>query len=392
MDKLIAKIKSILTGGQSDFAMMLNHRWHGIDLYQPLVFAGGICFFAAAVCLALFILRWGTGRRAWLLLIGAVAFATAAYAASSTLGNLSAGSAISATDLFYDVQTVGTGGVKVTGTQLKTFLPGTINDITVGCQASGGGTGPTVNVSTLQTPTSFISGIPSISAGYCGGVEIFNAASDLTPSLGEAGATGFPVGWYTEFCTWNYRQTLTPTAGTIAGASTFLMSGANSETVPTCLKIVADAGNNWDVIDYSAFVNYNGLEFPTDFNKTISTYTGIFGLNTDGTARTIAPLYLEQNVNDINYDYVQPSTGFTIAFPNNTYDLILDPAGTLATGTVTMPTSPTDGQIAYIHSSQIISALTISSGNSGSVACPSTIGAGGSIRLFYKNSNTKWYC
>ena len=51
----------------------------------------------------------------------------AALAQSSKLSNLTAGGAITATDLFYDVQTVGVGGVKVTGTQLLNFITGTPN-------------------------------------------------------------------------------------------------------------------------------------------------------------------------------------------------------------------------------------------------------------------------
>lgn len=53
-------------------------------------------------------------------------FAQQAYAASSTLGNLSAGSAVAGTDLFYDVQSVGSGGVKVTATQLTTYFQGSL--------------------------------------------------------------------------------------------------------------------------------------------------------------------------------------------------------------------------------------------------------------------------
>jgi hypothetical protein len=45
-----------------------------------------------------------------------------AFAASSALSNLSAGNPVSSGDLFYDVQTAGSGGVKVTGAQLSTFI------------------------------------------------------------------------------------------------------------------------------------------------------------------------------------------------------------------------------------------------------------------------------
>jgi hypothetical protein len=45
-----------------------------------------------------------------------------ALSASSSLSNLSAASSVASTDLFYDVQTAGTGGVKATGAQVLTFI------------------------------------------------------------------------------------------------------------------------------------------------------------------------------------------------------------------------------------------------------------------------------
>ena len=41
-------------------------------------------------------------------------------------------------------------------------------------------------------------------------------------------------------------------------------------------------------------------------------------------------------------NYQVPTTGFTITLGNNDCNLILEPAGTLATGTVTMPATPSD--------------------------------------------------
>jgi hypothetical protein len=61
-------------------------------------------------------------RTTLLVLCTLFALNVQARAASTTLGNLSAGAAILGTDLFYDVQSVGAGGVKVTGTQMGTFI------------------------------------------------------------------------------------------------------------------------------------------------------------------------------------------------------------------------------------------------------------------------------
>ena len=115
---MIAKLISFLSGGQTDFLIPLSHQWHGVNVAPALDL---VAFGAALITVGLLVnCIWCALRRrpfgiAFILML---ATATAAYAASSTLGNLSSGSAISATDLFYDVQSVGTGGVKVTGTQL----------------------------------------------------------------------------------------------------------------------------------------------------------------------------------------------------------------------------------------------------------------------------------
>jgi hypothetical protein len=55
-----------------------------------------------------------------------------------------------------------------------------------------------------------------------------------------------------------------------------------------------------------------------------------------------------------------PVTGFSIVFPNMTTALILAPVGTLATGAVTLPANPLDGQLCYVLSSQTVTGLTVS--------------------------------
>jgi hypothetical protein len=58
------------------------------------------------------------------------------------------------------------------------------------------------------------------------------------------------------------------------------------------------------------------------------------------------------------YSYQVPLTGFSIAVPNFTSLLYLQPAGTLATGTVTMMPNPSDGQRFCFQSTQINTAIT----------------------------------
>ncbi len=57
------------------------------------------------------------------------------------------------------------------------------------------------------------------------------------------------------------------------------------------------------------------------------------------------------------FDFAVPLTGFTLTMQTGT--LVLNPAGTLATGTVTLPLNPPDGAVAEISSTQTITALTV---------------------------------
>lgn len=66
-------------------------------------------------------------------------------------------------------------------------------------------------------------------------------------------------------------------------------------------------------------------------------------------------------INDVNntYTYLVPLTGFSLQIGNGIGSLILNPAGTLATGAITMPATPLDGQITRFSSTQIVTALTV---------------------------------
>jgi len=92
------------------------------------------------------------------------------------------------------------------------------------------------------------------------------------------------------------------------------------------------------------------------------------------------------------YDYQAPTTGFSYTFAAGTTVLILQPAGTLATGTITMPAAPADGMTISFSSTQIITALTVSPNTGQSiVGNPTTLLAGGAATFVYRLSNTTWY-
>ena len=92
------------------------------------------------------------------------------------------------------------------------------------------------------------------------------------------------------------------------------------------------------------------------------------------------------------YDYQVLTTGFAYTFAAGTQVLVMNPAGTLATGTITMPAAPVDGMNITISSTQQITALTIN-GNTGQsiVGNAASMQAGGAQVFIYRLSNTTWY-
>lgn len=69
-------------------------------------------------------------------------------------------------------------------------------------------------------------------------------------------------------------------------------------------------------------------------------------------------------------------TGFNITMA--TSGVHLNPAGTLATGTVNLPLNPPDGAVAEISSSQVITALTVAA-NTGDAIVNGVLGAATTI-------------
>ena len=94
-----------------------------------------------------------------------------------------------------------------------------------------------------------------------------------------------------------------------------------------------------------------------------------------------------------SYDYRTPVTGFSYTFDPSSLGtvLVMNPAGTLATGTLIMPASPADGMTIRFSSSQIITALTLSGNGASIVSAVTTLAAGGGAVYLYRLTNTTWY-
>lgn len=96
---------------------------------------------------------------------------------------------------------------------------------------------------------------------------------------------------------------------------------------------------------------------------------------------------------DKNMNYQTPATGFTITLNNASMHTILNPAGTLASGTITMSASPKDGMVVNVRSTQIVTALTVSPNSGQSIlGAPSSLAVGQIFECIYRTTGTTWYC
>ena len=92
-----------------------------------------------------------------------------------------------------------------------------------------------------------------------------------------------------------------------------------------------------------------------------------------------------------------PSTGFNIAVPTPVAQqqwLLIQPAGTLAAGTVTLPlnTSTPDGTEILVTSTQIITTFTLAlNGATAANGAPTTLAANGFFRMRFVQSQNSWY-
>lgn len=94
-----------------------------------------------------------------------------------------------------------------------------------------------------------------------------------------------------------------------------------------------------------------------------------------------------------SYDYQVLTTGFSYTFASGITTLLAQPAGTLATGTITMPGSPADGMVITFMSTQEVTALTIAGGAGQSIGGTQTtqLPANSAMSFVYRQSNTTWY-
>lgn len=95
-------------------------------------------------------------------------------------------------------------------------------------------------------------------------------------------------------------------------------------------------------------------------------------------------------------NFYTPSTGFNIAVPTPASQqwILIQPAGTLATGTVTLPlnTQTPDGTEILITTTQIITTFTLAlNGATAAYGAPTTLAANAYFRMRFVQSTNSWY-
>jgi hypothetical protein len=145
-----------------------------------------------------------------------------------------------------------------------------------------------------------------------------------------------------------------------------------------------------------------GLNFVADENITPTANGGRIDIRATQvgttTASTVGQFFGDGRLSfigaycDKSYSYQVPVTGFSIALGSAVGRLILEPAGTLGSGTITMPAAPKDGQTLRFSTTQTITALTLAP-NTGQaiVAALGSLAANGFAEYTYRSANTTWY-
>ena len=85
-----------------------------------------------------------------------------------------------------------------------------------------------------------------------------------------------------------------------------------------------------------------------------------------------------------------PSSGGTVAINAASTDLLIDPAATLASLTVSFPPNPADGQIIGIAATQAVTALNLATTDGSGMAAAASLAQGGVLARRYRADQNKW--
>lgn len=178
----------------------LNHTWHSIDFLMVLECC--LLMIVASLLLA------AMSKRLRIFAVASSIFwATAAFAANSTLTALTASGAVAGTDTYYTVQTPGAGGVKSTAAKIATYINSLFSgDATV---APGGA----VTFATVNGNIGTFGSATQCTVFTTNAKGLITAASQVTCTPGIASLTGAGTG------------VLTALAVNVGTAGSFVVNG-----------------------------------------------------------------------------------------------------------------------------------------------------------------------
>lgn len=91
--------------------------------------------------------------------------------------------------------------------------------------------------------------------------------------------------------------------------------------------------------------------------------------------------------------YAAPSASpFTVTVAQGNTWLLLTPTGTLAVGTIVLPTAPTDKAEVSVNCTQIVTSLTVSAGGTTVTGAPTTLASANAFfTMRYDAATAAWY-
>jgi hypothetical protein len=91
--------------------------------------------------------------------------------------------------------------------------------------------------------------------------------------------------------------------------------------------------------------------------------------------------------------YAAPSASpFSVTVAQGDTWLLLTPTGTLAVGTIVLPSAPTDKQEVSVNCTQIVTALTVSAGGTTVTGAPTTLATANEFfTMRYDAATSAWY-
>ncbi len=131
----------------------------------------------------------------------------------------------------------------------------------------------------------------------------------------------------------------------------------------------------------------------TPFSVDPSGNVVVQSLNNAGNQQISGLATFNAGIADASFSSQTPTSGFAITVPNGVLTLQLTPASTLASGTITMPSAPGNGQWLFVTSTQTISSVAFTPATGQSVlAAPSLIPSGVEVAFQYQASAARWIC